>query len=207
MQGFIVDVAVAPIQGTDMIHGLVYHGDDRMYLETQAQIPSYYNMDSWILKQVSLGDTIISGLDHLEGYVVQLQIEGALYPDQEVIGGEISIPDGVSGNAVVGLQFNCKMRTLPLVVETQNGSNAMYEKRWNKIYLRVLGSAKPIINGSRPATRHPTTLMDTAEPVQSEDIEIIDLGYDRLAIITVEQDLPLDLTVLGLFGKLATSIT
>lgn len=107
----------------------------------------------------------------------------------------------------MGLQFISKMRTLPLVVETQNGSNASYEKRWNKIYIRVLDSAKPIINGIRPATRHPASPMNLAEPVRTEDIEVVDLGYDRGALVTIEQDLPLALTVVSLFGKMATSIT
>lgn len=207
MQGVIIDATVAAIRGVDHLHGLVYHGDNKLYMETQAQVPTYENMDSWVSRPVVLGSGVIEGLDHLDGFYVQIQINGAIYPDQLVIGGQVPVPETAVGNAVVGLQFISKMRTLPLVVETQNGSNASYEKRWNKIYIRVLDSAKPIINGIRPATRHPASPMNLAEPVRTEDIEVVDLGYDRGALVTIEQDLPLALTVVSLFGKMATSIT
>lgn len=207
MQGLVQDATVAPINGTDYFHGLVYHGENRLYLETQAQVGYEHEMDSNVESIVVEGDGVITGLDHLEGMQVQISVGGALYPDQVVDGGQVPVAPGASGVAVVGLGFLRRMATLPVTLQTGEGSNAQYDKRWGSIVVRVLGSGKPKINGRRPATRHPSTPMNTAEPLRSEDIEVVELGHDRFAIITIEQDLPLSLSIVSLFGKLATGIT
>jgi len=207
MQKQVKDLTTGPVQGTDYLHGLIYHGDNKLYLETQAQTPEYNNMDSWIERPVRLGSGFIDGLEHLEGETVQIQVEGAVYPDQVVTGGVVQVSELAEGVAAVGLQFTVRLVTLPLAAGNQAGSDTIYQKRWNQIVVRALASGKPIINGQRPATRRAPTPMDTVEPQASEDFEVVNLGLDTVAVITIEQDLPLDLTVIALFGKVSSSVT
>ena len=45
--------------------------------------------------------------------------------------------------------------------------------------------------------------MGISQPPISQDIDVRDLGWDQGAQITVEQDLPRPLTILGIFGELS----
>ena len=207
MQGQIVDITSAPVQGTDYIHGLIFHGDDKLYLETQAQLPEFAFMDSWIRRVINIGSGVIDGLEHLEGMTVQSTINGAMQPEYVVENGEIPGNTSEDGYAEIGLKFTRRLVTLPFEGDVGEGSNAPYAKRWSKIYVRVISSAKPVINGERPASRHPSTPMNSVEPERSEDIEVSGLGFDKVAIVRIEQELPFDLTIIALFGKMGTSIT
>ena len=73
-------------------------------------------------------------------------------------------------------------------------------KRWAKLFVSILGSQPPLINGVRQPTRFASTPMGEIDPVRTEYIETTALGYDRDAKITVEEDLPISLEINGIFG-------
>ncbi len=148
------------------------------------------------------GSTVIDRLDHLEGFEVQIVADGAVKPVQTVVGGEITVPYEAS-EFYVGLGFSKKIKTLPLDMGSQTGSGMGHFKRFAEILIRVLESAAPLVNGMRPPDRNPSTPMDTPEQPRTEDIEVHDLGWDRFAQVEVEQDLPLNLTVVAIFGTVA----
>jgi hypothetical protein len=102
----------------------------------------------------------------------------------------------------VGLGYTSRLRTLPIEMARQAGSSASYLKSWNKIFVRLLGSARPMINGVRPPVRNEETVMGLREPNRTEDVSVASLGWDLYGSITIEQDIPLPFTVLGIFGEL-----
>jgi hypothetical protein len=155
-------------------------------------------LDSSLVRPVEVGN-IVTGLDHLEGLSVSVHVDDALHPDKVVTAGKITL-DYAGTTAAVGINFPKRLKTLPLDVGSTQGSGSGNLKHWAKIYIRLVDSSIPLINGIRPATRRPSTPMNQAEPDTTEDVQVTDLGRTRNAQITIEQDLPLKLEVLNLFG-------
>jgi len=207
--GAVVDITVGSLKGSDYLQGIIKYNSNTMYIETQSHSDHPHHMDSWIDIPPEADGVTIKGLSHLEGQTVQVLVDDAVHPDRVVVSGEIAIqPQQVAAtNVTVGLQYTTRLVFLPFDQGAPAGSGAPWTKRWNKIYARVQESTNPLINGERSPERHPSTLMNTPEKEASKDILMINSGFDRKAQITIEQDLPLPLTVLGVFGELAQSIT
>ncbi len=195
-QGRVLSMSVGSFNGTSLASWLVMRLDGEIYHETF--FPDV-QMDSSIFYTNGAASTTITGLDHLEGMSVQVITDGAMHPDRVVVGGEIELQTP-SLNGVAGLQYTPELEPLPMDKGAPTGSGSGWSKRWNRILLRVLNSAKPLINGTRPATRSPSTPMGTSQPLATEDIEVHQLGADLEASVSIKQDLPLPLTVLAIFG-------
>jgi hypothetical protein len=142
---------------------------------------------------------------HLANETVSVLADGAVHPDITLDGSGNGTIQFAASEIVVGFSFTAKMETLPADFGAQAGSAIGSIKHWNRIFVRLKDSAKPKINGVRPPDRSPATPMNTPEPVASEDVDVRNLGRDRAAIVTVEQDLPLICTVLGIFGEISQS--
>lgn len=155
-------------------------------------------VDNAVVRAVEIGN-IVTGLTHLEGLTVSIRVDGAVHPDKVVVGGQVTL-DYMGNTAVVGINYTKRFKTLPLDVGSSQGSGSGNLKHWAKIYVRLVDSAIPLINGTRPATRRPATPMNQAEPNTTEDVQVTDLGRTRSAQITIEQDLPVKLEILNLFG-------
>ena len=205
-QGEFLDFAVGALNGTDYVNGAVLRNGVIVF-ETQpsTSIENYY-LDSWGEYLTEPDNVTVIGLERFEGLTVSILGDGAVQPDRIVTGGQITLQTPAT-IAVVGLNYSQKLVTLPLDKGEQNGSAAAYTKRWSKIYLRLLNSGQPMINGVRPPVRTPSTPMNTRQPNTTDDIEVVGLNYDRDAIITVEETLPVPLTVLSIYGKNTSSIT
>ena len=146
--------------------------------------------------------TTVTGLDYLEGLTVGVVADGGTHADKVVAGGEIDL-DAPADEVYVGLRFSSAMRTLPLAAIGAQGELLHAKKRRNKIYVRLFESARPIINGDRPSTRSPATPMDTPEPFISEDVFVIDLGWEDNGEIEIEQDLPVPMNIINIMGEAA----
>lgn len=207
--GAVLDMAVGAVAGTDYVNILVKNRNNIINLEYQTPTGHTHYMDSWVDRQVEPDGVTVLGLDHLEGLTVQVLVDEAVHPDVVVTGNQITLqPQAIPpASAVVGIKFTPRMKTLPFDQGAVAGSGAPWTKRWNKIYVRIQESGIPIINGERTATRHAITPMNTAEANASQDVLMINQGFDKNAQIEVTQDLPIDLVVIGIFGELAQSIT
>jgi len=152
-------------------------------------------MGSYIDEPVTIG-----GLKHLNGYTCQVIIDGAVHPDVLVTNGNANLLWG--GDVIYcGLKMTRKLITLPLNTMTATGPGMSYHKRYNKLYIRMLESAKPLVNGFRSPTRKAADEMDTPGGMLTEDVQSVLLGSDKYTLIDVEQDLPLPLTILSIFGE------
>jgi len=179
--------------------------DGQFAFEVMGIIGVHPPMDSYVVITDAVavsGSTTLTGLGHIEGLEVQILADGAVKPVATVSGGEITVPYEAD-EFIVGLGFSKKIKTLPLDMGSETGSGLSHFKRFTEILVRVLDSAAPLINGMRPPDRSPTTPMGTPEQPRTEDIQVHNLGWDRLAQVEIEQDLPLDLTVVAIFGDTA----
>lgn len=145
------------------------------------------------------------GFDHLEGQTVQILVLDEkgdyLLPDQVVSGASLTF-DKPIGNFIAGLKYTSQLKTLPVEMMLQSGPTNVRMKRYNKLHVRLLDSARPIINGHNPRQRTPSIPMGTREINETSDIQITDLGTKRTIQVDIVQDLPFACTVIGIYGEL-----
>lgn len=209
-----VDTAVGVLGGRSLpvLAAQIEPGFIDIMIQAPAEDNYPFGMEG-ALRQTNLTPLFYAdGFVHLEGFTVNVTADGAVHPQREV--GAESIPgaaDGVVGRiylqypaeeVVAGLPVTAVMETLPFDALGQQGSLAEFYKRWSSIYLRMFGSGRPLINGQRPPDRTPSTPMNTREPDRTEDIFVTELGWSLPTVNRVEQDLPVALTVLAVYGKL-----
>jgi hypothetical protein len=198
----VVSIASGNFQGLDMVFGLVRRiidGVPKIYLE-ELDLTRRVFQESWISRQFATPTNIVDGLDSLEGEAVQVLVDGAVDPDNVVVGGQITTQlAGIT--FLVGLRAACRIEGLPRTGGSKAGTSQGTMKRNVFIYARVLTSIPPMINGVRAPDRTPATPMDTPEPGRTTDIRVLDRGWDLEAVVTVSEDTPRDVQVLGWFGK------
>ena len=78
--------------------------------------------DSSLVYDGVLTDTV-TDLDHLEGQTVGVIVDGKSHPDKTVVGGEITLSEGVEGlKIIIGLKYDWRIDMLDPVVQTNAGS-------------------------------------------------------------------------------------
>lgn len=157
-------------------------------------------LDSYVSVFDPLGTNLITGLDHLEGKTVTALVDGAIEPPKIVIGGQITT-QRTGEQLYAGISYNAKIVTLPLDSPKSDQQIRSFKKNWGKIWALMLDSKQPIINGIRPPERTPSTLMDTVEPSVTGHFKSVNLGIDDFGVITIEQDLPVPMFVLAIYGE------
>lgn len=197
--GFIVSITVLKAFGVQQLWVAVLRNG---ILHFERSSITDAQMDSFVDQTAITPQTIFPGFDHLIGNTVQVLADGAIHRDVVVAGDGTITLDYVAERVVAGLKFTARIRTVPVDMLTQDESRTSFLKSWNKIFIRMLNSARPLINGVRPPVRNELTPMGEAEPLRTEDLEVSNLGWDLYASITIEQDLPLKLEVSGVFGEL-----
>ncbi len=167
-------------------------------IDIEIQAPVSQLLDSYVEVFDAAGTNIITGLDHLEGETVRPIVDGTVDPLSIVVGGQITTQrSGIQLYA--GIPYTATIKTLPPDNVTQIRS---FKKRWNKVWAYLLASKQPIINGTRPPDRTPSTPMDLAEPVRTGHFTAVSLGWDDFGQITIEQDLPVSMYVLAIYGEM-----
>lgn len=206
-KGKVLDVATGIISGIDLGNALIQNKPGVINFESQTISEERHYLDSWVDVFPEVDGVTIIGLDHLEDFKVQVLINGAVHPDRTVSGGSITLQSqtDLDAHITVGLKFVPRIKTLPFDQGAPAGSGAGWQKRWNKVYIRVLSSTLPLINGERAPDRSPSTPMNTPESPSTAEILKVNLGQSRHAEVTIEQDLPHNLVVLGVFGELSQS--
>ena len=144
---------------------------------------------------------------HLANREVCVLLDGAVHPKITLDGAGNGTLERSGTTAAVGVTFTQRLHTLPMVDRLGGGSTKTWRKRLNKLYVRIFQSHRPLINGKRPPTRFPQSPMDAIDPPRTEDVRVVNLGWDQGAEITVEQDLPLLLIVYGLYGEMGQETT
>lgn len=193
----IIDIATGRVDGANE---LIIVGERKAgQLEVEiSRLDSEY-LDSYVSINDPAGTNIITGLDHLEGETVRALVDGAVEPEQVVSGGQIITQR--TGNVLhAGLAYVARIATLPQ--DDQKSQIRSFKKRWNKTWALLLESKQPIINGVRPPDRTPSTPMGDVEPDITGHYRTVNLGWDDFGIITIEQDLPVAMNVLAIYGEM-----
>lgn len=158
-------------------------------------------LDSFVTGTVT-GDTI-DGLDHLEGKTVSVLVDEAWQIGTFTVkAGAITLPEDESGKAyAIGLPYEGVLQTFEVV---DNGRTTGFgtKRRWNKLTTRLLNSSLPKVYTDRAADRTPPVPMGTPETIREglQDVTQSVVGYGD-ASITIVQDRPYPVYILGFFGE------
>jgi len=172
--------------------------ENKLYLERESR--DVY-LDFHITRQYDPPQNVVDGLEHLEGLLVDAIADGAYAGRFVVENGEITT-NIFANTFFVGLPYVSTLITLPVEQLTPADNLTAKLVRWNRIYVRLLDSIIPIINGVLPPDRSPSTPMDTREANSTQDVSVATTGFDRDAEITIIQDLPFACEIVGLYGEL-----
>ena len=159
-------------------------------------------MDSWVSGTV-VGSTL-TGLEHLEQKTVFILIDDAwLIGDFVVKDGSVSLLSDYTGQLyAVGLPYLGTGINFEMSDNTQ-GTGLGTKRRWNRLDTRVLNSSLPLINGERAADRRTEIPMGESDNVRAGTFDIRQniTGYESKGEITVIQDRPYPLYIVGYFGQ------
>ena len=165
-------------------------------------------LDSGLTGVVNGDSSSITGLDHLEGESVQILIGDAVYPNQTVTDGAITVNlPSTSGykSIEIGLGYTSKIKTMRVEAGANAGTAQARKKRYNEVMVRLHKTVGIKINGDQLPFRTSSTPMGQNIPEFTGDKRVTNLGWDRDGQIEILQEQPLPMTVLGITGTLVTS--
>ncbi len=142
----------------------------------------------------------VTGLDHLEGESVRIKLGGAIQANKTVSGGSITLDRTPSAETLeIGIDFNPTITTMPVNSGLQDGPDLNREKRIVRATLNIFESLGIFVNNERLPDRQLDVDTFDAVPVPSSDVvELYLHGWSKKAQITISQQDPVPLTVLGI---------
>jgi hypothetical protein len=144
--------------------------------------------------------TTLTGLTHLNGQTVDIVGDGAVFPQQVVAGGQVTLPLPVR-SAFVGLHYEAEAETLP--PELPQGTISRKMKRWVELMVMLDGTLGLEVQGEAlDICRTPSQPMDHGVRPYTGDAFVDTYGWDTDITITFAQRQPLPATVLGVVGQL-----
>lgn len=148
----------------------------------------------------------ITGLDHLEGEVVNILGDAAVHPQKTVTDGTVTL-DAPCSVVHVGLPIEMDVQTLPLVMEIEAFAQGR-QKNINKTYLRVSESsgvfAGPSFDVLTEAKQRTDELYGTPPALKSGEIEVMVEGnWNDSGQLCVRQSNPLPLTICSMTLEVA----
>ena len=142
----------------------------------------------------------LSGFSHLEGKTVSILADGAVLPQEVVVGGSISI-DRAAVKIHVGLQYFSDLQTLPLAINIEAFGQGRV-KNINQAWVRVFQSSGLFVGPT--ADKLTEAKMRTNEPygsppsLRSDEINVnITPTWAQGGQIYIRQADPLPLTIVG----------
>lgn len=149
----------------------------------------------------------ITGLDHLEGEVVWVLVDGARHPNKTVVSGSITLQ--VQGNKVhVGKASSAYLETMDIEGGTKAGTAQGKTKRIHAMTLRMDNSLGGKAGPSESlleeiSYRQPSVAMGSAPPAFTGDVDIEWPGdYDKEATVLIVKDRPMPITVLAVMPQM-----
>jgi len=202
-EGNVVSTSVMPEDYEHQVWCIVER-NDHQYLEYLD--PTTYT-DSCLTYPPEGGGAAIQtvgGLIHLEGLEVTIKADGGTHPNRTVLGGEVEL-DWEAETIEIGLAYTPRIKLTRPEMGNPNGTAQFQVGRWSEIWVRLVESAYPLINGYRAAERDPDTSMGTPEPIVTGDVSMVNLGHSRDKEIIIEQDLPVPMYVTAVGGTLTVN--
>jgi hypothetical protein len=143
---------------------------------------------------------------HLVTESVNIIEDGAVQANQVVpAGGTVTLPRATASSYEIGLPIAVEVRTMPVDLKLQTGTRLGFKKRIVEVNALVANTQHMKINGTQIPFRAFGDILD--QPVAAftgtKTLHGI-LGYSQEAKITISQDIPLKMTLLGMEYKVAT---
>lgn len=154
---------------------------------------------------VASSTSSVSGLSYLEGRSIKVIRDGVLEADKTVSSGAITFARAAQSSYQVGLNYTPMIKTLPPAPRLQTGSIRGAKKRVFDVVLDLYQTYDIAVQGRKIAFRQFGTgvLDQPIEPYTGlKKVENL-LGYDREGAITITQNVPLPMTVLGIEYKIS----
>jgi hypothetical protein len=198
VDGQFVDVGV----DIDTIYAVVkrnVNGANVYYVE-------YFTESSLTDSSKTGGAVSTVSMSHLVSESVNVILDGAVQANQTVPGGgTVTLPRASTTSYELGLPIFVKAVTMPVDLKLQTGTRIGFKKRIVEVNAIVTETQHMKINGIQIPFRQFGSILDepVAEYTGTKTVHGI-LGYSQDAKITIEQDVPLKLTLLGLEYKVAT---
>ena len=143
---------------------------------------------------------------HLDTATVDIILDGAVQAQQAVASNTVTFTRASTTSFQVGLPFTTRAVTMPVELRLAVGTRLGFKKRIVEVNALVLNSQHMKINGTNiPFRALGSDILDEAVPefTGTKTLHGI-LGYTDEGKITIEQDVPLKLTLLGMEYKVAT---
>ena len=213
--GEVEDICSIPGDGYDEVWFVVkrnINGSDTRYIERlkrrmETTVPADQFFVDCGLTYDGEAATTITGLDHLEGETVSILGDGAVYAQQVVTGGEITI-DPAAAKVHVGLPYNCDLETLNIEMPMRGGTMQGMFVQVASVIIRLLNTVGGYV-GPDADSLDPIVLR-TSEPLGSptnlfsgDAEQSLNAGYSKGGRVFIRQSDPLPITVLAVIPVVA----
>lgn len=186
------------------IDGVVRRFHERLALPHVDDITAACHLDCAITQVYDPAQNTVTGLWHLEGATVSAYYDGYVVHDLVVTDGEITLPNDYEATIVtVGLRYAGVVETLPLVLETRQGSAHVNTQNVKRVVVRAIDT-RGIKIGITGAELEAVTEREGGEvgldDVAQRDYEVAPPGaWEPSTTITIEQNEPLPAHIAGIF--------
>lgn len=163
--------------------------------------------DDLLTDSAKSGTGVVStvAMSHLATETVNIILDGSVQADQAVpAGGTVTLPRASVSSYELGLPISVEARTMPVDLKLQTGTRIGFKKRIVEVNALVYETQHMKINGIQIPFRAFGDILDEAvdEFTGTKTLHGI-LGYTQEGKITISQDIPLKMTLLGLEYKVA----
>jgi hypothetical protein len=164
--------------------------------------------DGLLTDSAKTGTGVVSTVTmaHLATETVNILEDGSVQANQAVpSGGTVTLPRATVSSFEIGLPIAVEARTMPVDLKLQTGTRLGFKKRIVEVNALVANTQHMKINGTLIPFRAFGDILDqpVAEFTGTKVLHGI-LGYSQEAKITISQDIPLKMTLLGMEYKVAT---
>lgn len=184
----------------------IYTVTKRVINETTQYYVEYFDKHLLTDSAITGGTTSFATVNYLVGETVNILLDGAVQENQVVpTGGVVNFDRTSAANYEVGLPISVRVVTMPVDLKLQTGTRIGFKKRIVEVNALVFETQYLKINGTVVPFRQFGDILDESvdEFTGTKVLHGI-LGYSSEAKITIEQDVPLKMTLLGLEYKVAT---
>lgn len=191
-----------PTERWDDVYAVVKRTINSVATRTIEYLDPYINVDSGLSAEFANPVSILSGVEHLIGELVDVVGDSASYPPRIVdANGQITL-DPPASNIEVGLHYDAYFKTLKPEIKSDQGTIQPCKKKWTRLFAKLVDTVGINLNGEVIPFRSSLDLMDQGITPFTGDKEIFNLGWEADGVIEIEQNLPLSATVLCIFGTL-----
>jgi hypothetical protein len=164
--------------------------------------------DGLLTDSAKTGTGVVTTVDmsYLATETVNILLDGTVQPNQAVpSGGTVTLPRASVSSYELGLPISVTATTMPVDLKLQTGTRLGFKKRIVEVNALVYETQHIKINNTLIPFRQFGDILDepVAEFTGTKTLHGI-LGYSQEAKITISQDIPLKMTLLGMEYKVAT---